>query len=79
MHLQFLGYVTLLRRILKYDDNVALDISCILEYQHEEEEVLILPYISLKTQVFSYLSSGLIEIEFEWYSYKADLEYTNEN
>ncbi|CAF1423471.1 unnamed protein product [Adineta steineri] len=56
---------------LQFRDNVALDISCISEYPHEEE-VLILPYTSLVIQAINHLPLGLIEVEFGWYSFLRD-------
>jgi hypothetical protein len=57
------------KRTLLFPDNVALDISSISEYPHEEE-VLILPYTSLQIQTVNHLPSGLIEIELSWYSFR---------
>jgi hypothetical protein len=67
--LSVLYIYTIPHRTLSYDDNVALDISSISEYP-DEEEVLILPYTSLEIQSVNHLSSGLIEIEMGWYSFR---------
>ena len=56
-------------RTLSYLDNVVLDISSISQYPHEQE-VLILPYTSLQIQSVNHLSSGLIEVEMGWYSFR---------
>ncbi|UJR11353.1 hypothetical protein I4U23_015534 [Adineta vaga] len=59
---------------LYFDDSVALDISPISEYPHEEE-ILILPYTSLIIVAINNLPSGLIEVEFGWYSARGNPEY----
>jgi hypothetical protein len=66
--LSVLCIYTIPDRTLSYRDNVALDISSISQYPHEEE-VLILPYTSLQVQSINHLPSGLIEIEMGWYSF----------
>ncbi|CAF0989168.1 unnamed protein product [Adineta ricciae] len=58
---------------LQFDDNVALDVSPMSEYPHEEE-VLILPYTSLVITAINHLPSGLIEVEFDWYSFRRRFE-----
>jgi hypothetical protein len=69
--LSILCIYTIPEHTLSYSDNVALDISSISEYPHEDE-VLILPHTSLKIQNVSHLPSGLIEIEMGWYSFRRD-------
>ncbi|CAF2060145.1 unnamed protein product [Rotaria magnacalcarata] len=67
--LSVLCIYTIPERTLSFRDNVALDISSISEYPHEQE-VLILPYTSLTILNVSHMSSGLTEIEFEWFSFR---------
>ena len=69
--LSILYIITIPERTLSYDDHVALDISSISDYR-EEKEVLILPYTSLEIRKVRHLSSGLIEIEMEWYNSTED-------
>jgi len=71
--LSVLYIYTIPERTRSYCDNVALDISSISEYPHEEE-VLILPYTSLQIQSINHLPSGLIEIEMGWYRFLEDVE-----
>ncbi|UJR11354.1 hypothetical protein I4U23_015535 [Adineta vaga] len=72
--LSVLFIYTVPKYTLQFDDNVALDISPISEYPHEEE-VLILPYTSLEIQAINHLPSGLIEVEFHWYSFRRRFEH----
>lgn len=66
--LSVLFIYTIPKRTHEYEDHVALDISRISEYPHEEE-ILILPYTSLQIEDIKHLPNGLIEIHMNWYSF----------
>lgn len=69
--LSILCIYTIPERTLAYEDSVVLDISSLSEYPHEQE-VLILPYTSLKILSINHLPSGLIEVGLGWYSFQHD-------
>ena len=66
--LSVLCIITIPDHTRSYDDHVALDISSISDYP-DEQEVLILPYTSLQIQRINHLSSRLIEVEMDWFSF----------